>query len=34
MMRSWMVMVVAAKRNPVEDMFPDLPTPVNNEEGD
>ena len=29
-----MVMVVAAKRNPVDQMFPDVEIPVNNEEGD
>lgn len=29
-----MVMTVADKRNPVKEMFPDLETPVNNEEGD
>jgi hypothetical protein len=34
MMRAWMVMVVAAKRNPVDNMFPELPTPRFLEEGD
>lgn len=29
-----MTIVVAVKRSPVDEMFPDLETTVNNEEGD